>query len=311
MEGRYAGWDDALMAVVAEVHGVWKRYARSGWLLRDVDLILPTGTLTVILGGNGSGKSTLLRIVAGASSATKGRVRRPRASMSYLPEVLPVDLRFTPDRYLRHLAGLRGRQSGTTLARSRQVLQRLRLSSDPDVPIAQLSKGNQQKVALAQALGFAAQLTVLDEPFSGLDEPAAAELMTLLNDARADGCSVLISAHHPAALADGDAFHRLDDGRLQTTTHSVIDDARSRQRALVRIVLQASAATASPIALTQVSGVRSVQDDPLTGQAVILTSDPDTLLRLALASGWSFVQGDPQPVDADETITPGAADGPR
>src|SRR4051812_8826098 len=123
------------MATVAEVQRVWKRYDRSsGWLLRDIDLTLPAGTLTVVLGGNGSGKSTLLRIIAGVSGATRGRVRCPRASMSYLPEILPAQWRFTPDRYLRHLAGMRGRQSGTTLARSRHLLERLRLGGHPDVP---------------------------------------------------------------------------------------------------------------------------------------------------------------------------------
>jgi ABC-type multidrug transport system ATPase subunit len=195
--------------------------------------------------------------------------------VSYLPEILPVELR-------------------------------LRLRSDPDVPIAQLSKGNQQKVALAQALGSAAQLTVLDEPFSGLDEPAAAELIALLHDARDDGRAVLISAHHPLVLADADAFHQLDGGGLKATIRPVASEPRPHRLAPARIVLRASTATASQNALTQLSGVRSVQDGPVSGQTVILTHDPDTLLRSALASGWSFVQGDLGPADPDETMTPSA-----
>src|SRR5690349_17870851 len=233
------------MAAVAEVRGVWKRYARSsGWLLRDVDLILPPGRISVVLGGNGSGKSTLLRVVAGVSATNRGRVRRPRASVSYLPDILPVQLRFTPDRYLRHLAGMRGRQSAATLTRSRQVLERLRLSVGPDVPITHLSKGNRQKVALAQALGFAADLTVLDEPFTGLDEPAVAELVTLLADARAEGGSILVSAHHPTALADGDDFYQLGDGRLHPAARSGVPEPVPTDRPLVRIVLRAGTGTA-------------------------------------------------------------------
>jgi ABC-type multidrug transport system ATPase subunit len=287
---------------------VWKRYDRSsGWLLRDIDLTLPPGTLTVILGGNGSGKSTLLRIIAGVSGPTKGRVRRPQASMSYLPEILPAQVPFTPDRYLRHLAGMRGRQSGATLARSRRLLERLRLGGDPDLPIAQLSKGNQQKVALAQALGFPAQLTVLDEPFTGLDEPAVAELMILLNDVRAAGRTLLISAHHPALLADGDSFHQLDGGRLTTIARPVADGSRPGQQAPARIVLRASTATVSVDSLTQISGVRSVRDDG--GQVVVLANDPDTFLRTALASGWSFVEGYPESADRGEMTTPGATEG--
>jgi ABC-type multidrug transport system ATPase subunit len=292
----------------AQAQGVWKRYARSrGWLLRDVDLILPAGRITVVLGGNGSGKSTLLRILAGVSVPTKGRVRRPQTSVSYLPDIVPVELPFTPDRYLRHLAGLRGSQAAATLARSRQVLERLRLRVSPDVPIAQLSKGNRQKVALAQALGFAADLTVLDEPFSGLDEPAVAELAALLSEARADGCSVLISAHHATDLAAGDDFYQLGDGRLQVAARTPSGEFSRSNRSGVRLVLRAGPA-ASSVALAQLPGVRSVEDDPLSGQVVILTSDPDTLLRSALGSGWSFVQGNPHPVDP---IPPTAPDEPR
>ena len=300
-----ADWDAAWVAAVAEVQGVWKRYPRSrGWLLRDVDLILPAGRIAVVIGGNGSGKSTLLRVVAGVSAATRGRVRRARASVSYLPDILPVELRFTPDRYLRHLAGMRGWQSAATLAQSRQALERLQLSVAPDVPIAHLSRGNRQKVALAQALGCPADLTVLDEPFSGLDEPAIAVLLALLAEARRDGCSVLVSAHHPMALADGDDFYQLGDGCLQPAARSVVPEPAPTNRPPVRVVLRPTTAVASSAELTQLPGIRSAEDDPLSGQTVILTTDPDTLLRSALGSGWSFVQGNPHSADPSATIAP-------
>jgi len=293
------------MAAVAELQGVWKRYTRArGWLLRDVNLILPAGRIAVVIGRNGSGKSTLLRVVAGVSAATRGRVHRARASVSYLPDILPVELRFTPDRYLRHLAGMRGLQSAATLAQSRQALERLQLSVGPDVPIAHLSRGNRQKVALAQALGFAADLTVLDEPFSGLDEPAIAVLMTLLADARRDGRSVLVSAHHPTALASGDDFYQLGDGRLQPAAGPVVAELACTNRPPVRLVLRPTTAAASLAELAQLPGIYSVEDDPLSGQTAFLTTDPDTLLRAALGSGWSFVQGNPHSADPSATIAP-------
>jgi ABC-type multidrug transport system ATPase subunit len=299
------------MAAVAEVQGMWQRYTRSrGWLLRDVDLILAAGRITVVVGGNGSGKSTLLRVVAGVSAATKGRVHRARASVSYLPDILPVELRFTPDRYLRHLAGMRGSQSAATLTRSRRVLERLQLSAGPEVPIAHLSRGNRQKVVLAQALGFAADLTVLDEPFSGLDEPAIAALVDLLAEARSEGCSVLVSAHHPTALVDGDDFYQLSGGRLQATARPVVPDVARTNRSPVRLVLRPTTRVVSTAELTQLPGVRSAEDDPLSGQAVVLTTDPDTLLRSALGSGWSFVQGNPHSGDPDEPIVPDDPGGP-
>jgi ABC-type cobalamin/Fe3+-siderophores transport system ATPase subunit len=90
------------------VHGVWKRYSRSRpWVLRGVDLTVDAGTVHVVGGGNGSGKSTLLRVAAGASVPSRRTVRRP-ASVAYVPERLPADLRLTARHHLAHMARLRG-----------------------------------------------------------------------------------------------------------------------------------------------------------------------------------------------------------
>jgi ABC-2 type transport system ATP-binding protein len=288
--------------VTADLRGVWKRYFRSaGWVLRGVDLRIEPASLTVVLGGNGDGKSTLLRIVAGACAVSKGQVRRPQGSVSYVPERFPGDLRMSAEHYLKHMARLRGRQAGPTATRSMELLELLQVSPGPDVPIAQLSKGNRQKVSLAQAFGFPARLTVLDEPFSGLDEAANDQLRSLIADTRTDGRSVLISAHHPAALTDCDTFHRLDGGTLRALARSAINDPRSVRRRPGRLVLRAVAATSSSALLAALPDVRSVDDDPATGQVVVITDDPDAVLRSALNSGWSFVQGDPQVVDPEET----------
>jgi len=293
----------------ASLRGVWKRYSRSGgWVLRNVDLVIGAGTVHAVLGGNGDGKSTLLRILAGLSSASKGAARRPRRSVSYVPERLPAALRMTAERYLLQMARLRGPEADLIQARSLNLLERLQLSPGPDVPIIQLSKGNRQKVSLAQAFGFPAVLTVLDEPFSGLDREATAELRAILAETRADGRSVVVGAHHPAALEDADAFHRLTVGRLRPAPASTSPGSlrsgsgpvRSGDR-LARIELRAVEATASAALLAELPGVRSVDDEPASGQVVVITSDPDGALRTALSHGWSFVRGDLQLAEAEET----------
>ena len=296
--------------VTTELHGVWKRYARStGWVLRDVDLTVDAGRVVGILGGNGDGKSTLFRVVAGLTRATRGRARRPRASLSYLPERLPAGLRMTADRYLGHMAGLRGGSAVPTYERSIELLESLRLLPGPDVPIARLSKGNQQKVSLARAFGFPAALTVLDEPFSGLDRPSAEALVSLIDEARSDGRSVLISAHHPGALEHCDVLHRLRAGRsAEVTTVSVPGPAsheprpgvsRAEAGRVARLVLRAVEARAEPAWLAGLTGVRSVDNDPVRGQVVVVTSDPDALLVSALAAGSSFVHGDTRQATAE------------
>jgi ABC-type multidrug transport system ATPase subunit len=195
---------------MTSLDGVFKRYGRHRpWVLEDVDLALGAGTLTAVVGGNGSGKSTLLRIVAGASVPTRGTVRRP-APVGYVPERLPPEVRLSARRYLAHLARIRGVPAG----RGGELLERFGLAGSADLPIGTLSKGNTRKVALCQAFLGPAALTVLDEPFSGLDGEAAATLALLVGEARAAGAAVLVSTHAGGGVPGAERELRLDAGRL-------------------------------------------------------------------------------------------------
>lgn len=164
---------------------IGKRYGRGPWVLRDVTLVVEPGEPVVVTGGNGTGKSTLLRIAAGLSRPSAGRVTRPR-SVGYLPERFPTGVKLPARDYLRLLAGVRG------VAARWDLVEALGFVGDPDAPMATLSKGNTQKIALAQAL-TATDLLVLDEPWSGLDAAAGAVLVDLV---AASGCAVLVTDHH-------------------------------------------------------------------------------------------------------------------
>ncbi|MEU4806797.1 ATP-binding cassette domain-containing protein [Actinosynnema sp. NPDC023587] len=164
---------------------VGKRYGRGPWVLREVALVVEPGETVVVTGGNGSGKSTLLRIAAGLSRPTTGRVHRP-ASVGYLPERFPPGVKLSARDYLRHQAAVRGVPARWDLVEA------LGFVGDPDAPMATLSKGNTQKVALAQALA-ATGLLVLDEPWSGLDAEAGAVLAELVTGG---AVARLVTDHH-------------------------------------------------------------------------------------------------------------------
>lgn len=260
-----------------ELTAVRKRFSvRGPWVLNGVDLAVPAGTMTAIVGTNGSGKSTLLRIVAGASAATSGQVRRRTRSVGYVPERLPAALRMTATEYLGHMGRLRGCSERAIARRSVELLDRLALQPGPDVPISTLSKGNSQKVAITQALLGDPKLLVLDEPFSGLDGKARPELIGLLADARRKGTAILVTGHDAAELPDADVTHRLTAGRLGPDTMP--------EFGLV-LVLRPIDPVVDPADLVNVS-VRERSADRL----VLWSSDPDEVLRVLLRSGWSLVE---------------------
>ncbi|RZS43255.1 ABC-type multidrug transport system ATPase subunit [Herbihabitans rhizosphaerae] len=173
------------------MEAVRKRFVGGPVVLDGVNLTVAAGEVTVLTGSNGSGKSTLLQIVAGLLRPTSGRVSGVPSRVGYLPERFPGGVRLSASAYLRHMAAIRGESAG----RARTVLARLDFSDEIDVPISVLSKGNAQKVALAQALGSESAALVLDEPWSGLDPSAAQTMSTLLSERAQAGSAVLVTDH--------------------------------------------------------------------------------------------------------------------
>jgi ABC-type multidrug transport system ATPase subunit len=263
---------------VVVVQGVRKRYSRRGpWVLDGVDLVVESGVVTVIVAGNGVGKSTLLRIVAGASLPSSGQVTgRPRV-VGYIPERAPAALRMTARQYLTHIGRIRGISAPSVERRTAELSERLGLVPGPTVPIASLSKGNGQKVAVMQAFLAPPELLVVDEPATGLDATATAELTKLIAEAEEGGAAILMSAHQSAVPAGG-KLYRLIEGKLVT------EAGRS-----MRVTLRATRTGLSTKDFAGLADVLAVQP----GQVMLHTDDPDKLLLWALAEGWSLVEAKP------------------
>ncbi|MFE7559983.1 ATP-binding cassette domain-containing protein [Kitasatospora sp. NPDC057500] len=205
-----------------EAVAVGKRYGRGPWILRDVDLRLAPGDVLAVLGANGSGKSTLLRVLAGLTRPTTGRltgaVATGRAAVGYVPDRFTAHERLTAAGYLTHLGRIRGLPTATARHRAGQLLERLALVGGPDAALRTLSKGNAQKVALAQALLVPPDLLVLDEPWSGLDASAHTVLAELIAETAAEGGAVVFTDHREAvAEAHATATRTIADGRVTRT----------------------------------------------------------------------------------------------
>ncbi|MER6569928.1 ATP-binding cassette domain-containing protein [Streptomyces sp. NPDC001093] len=200
---------------------VGRRYGiRGPWVLRGVDLTVTPGTLTRIEGANGTGKSTLLRLLARLDAPTEGRVTgRPRTA--YVPERFPSALPFTTLGYLTRLGTVHGLSRRTAQRAAGTWLERFGAGAHAGTPMAQLSKGSSQKVAVAQALLGEPELLVLDEAWTGLDAAARAELERAVAERTAAGGAVVFVDHDPRRLAGApDATYTVLDGGLELRTDS-------------------------------------------------------------------------------------------
>lgn len=202
---------------VVRLRRVSKRYGRRREVLADVDLQVAAGELLALVGANGSGKSTVLKLMVGLSRPSSGTVRRNAHVVSYVPDVFTSHDRLSASAYLRHMGRIRGLTARAARERSDELLDRLALAGGADTPMRKLSKGNAQKVALAQALLEPPQLLVLDEPWSGLDATAHGTLSELLTETAASGAAVAFSEHSDQVVrSTATRVCELRDGRLAT-----------------------------------------------------------------------------------------------
>jgi ABC-type multidrug transport system ATPase subunit len=124
--------------------------------------------------------------------------RPPR--IGYVPERFPSQQRMPALAYLVHMGRIRGLAAGVARARAADLLRGLALVGGTGTPLRQLSKGNAQKVAIAQALMSPPDLLVLDEPWSGLDASAHGVLRELIEEVAANGGAVVFTDHREAVV---------------------------------------------------------------------------------------------------------------
>ncbi|WP_344314897.1 ABC transporter ATP-binding protein, partial [Streptomyces rhizosphaericus] len=198
------------------LRGVGRRYGLGGpWVLRGVDLEVSPGSLTRVQGRNGSGKSTLLRLLAGIDAPSAGRITG-RPPTAYVPERFPAELPFSALGYLTHLGRIHGLSRAAAARGAGEWLERFGADGYAGTPLAELSKGTSQKIAVAQALLAAPGLLVLDEAWTGLDQAARGVLDTAVAERVTDGGAVVFVDHDPRRLAGApDRVLRVTEARLE------------------------------------------------------------------------------------------------
>ena len=193
----------------------------------DVSMRLERGEIYGILGSNGSGKSTLIRLICGLLTLDTGRVEifghdlvREELAVKRLINRVSVDAAFfkklSPLENLSFAARLYGLESGAARTAAIEILGRLGISQRrADRPIEQMSRGMQQKVAIARALLTSPSLLLLDEPTTGLDPRSKLDVQTFIEELRTDHDATIVLTTHDLAEADRlcDRISILNGGR--------------------------------------------------------------------------------------------------
>ncbi|GGR76368.1 ABC transporter ATP-binding protein [Streptomyces aureoverticillatus] len=245
-----------------ELRGVRRQYGRgSGAVhaLRGLDLALPRGSFTAVMGPSGSGKSTFLQCAAGLDRPTEGTVRLGGTEITGMSENKLTALRRTrlgfvfqafnllPSLTVEQNVLLPMRLAGHRPDRraAAAMLSRVGLGDKGRRRPGQLSGGQQQRVAIARALVTSPDVVFADEPTGALDTTTASEILGLLRSAvDGMGATVVMVTHDPTAAAWADRTLFLADG-------SIAD--RLERASAAQIAERMTALTAAPAAYAGVA----------------------------------------------------------
>jgi len=210
--------------VAARLLDVSKLYGPAA-ALQPTTMEFAAGMCYLILGENGAGKSTLLRIIAGLAQPTSGKVlvfgeapHEVRHRISYMGHETMLYDDMTARENLRYFASLFPDGSCLTPEKSLQIVG---LLPNLEKPIKAYSQGMRQRVSLARALMTQADLLLLDEPFSNMDQRSTLQLIALLQQLRSAGQTLLLTTHQ-AELARplADFTITLEAGRISTASEA-------------------------------------------------------------------------------------------
>ncbi len=223
-----AGEQPALLIEHATKRFVVGRKKKAVVAVNDVSMSIRRGEIYGILGANGSGKSTLIRLVSTLLTLEGGRVEvfghdveRDEMAVKQLINRVSVDAAFfkklSPHENLAYAARLYGLDARSARAEAIQILARLGIGEKRlSRPLEQMSRGMQQKVAIARALLTSPTVLLLDEPTTGLDPRSKLDVQTFIEEVRDTHDATIVLTTHDLAEAERlcDRIALINDGRL-------------------------------------------------------------------------------------------------
>ena len=269
----------ATMEIALEMQNVSKNFNQASWpwqkrvgasmpvtAVNDVSMQVKRGEIFGVLGPNGSGKSTFIRLLSTLLVPDSGRVTifglditRDERAVQRLINRVSVDAAFfkklSPLENLMYGARLYGMGGSEARDKIAAILKRLDLRADAiNRPMEEMSRGMQQKVAIARALLTAPVLLLLDEPTTVLDPRSKREVQTLVRELRDTHDATIVLTTHDMGEADAlcDRIAIIDNGRIV---------ALDTPAGLKRLVSQNGHAPSLEEVFMQLTGKKLVAED--------------------------------------------------
>jgi len=279
--------------------------------VRDASFVAEPGTVTGLIGPNGSGKTTLMLMLASLLLPDGGSIRIEgmdpgtetagvRTRLGWMPDALGSWASLSVRDTLEFTGRLYRMDRPTAARRAAELITLVDLAELADSPTRVLSRGQKQRLSLARALVHEPSVLLLDEPASGLDPVARADLRTLVRRLAGGGATILVSSHVLSELEDmADGAVYIDRGVTASAEAIARSRASSRDwriKSADSIALR-SALVAAGVSAADISFDRTEILVPLASEA-----DAAALLARLVASGVAISTFAPAVGDLEHTF---------
>ena len=224
--------------------GLVKRYGRRS-VVNGVDLGVSPGETVGLLGPNGAGKTTTFYMMVGLIRANGGRVllededitrtwmhERARRGIGYLPQENCAFRHLSVEDNIRAVLEWMPLSGEERETRFEELMAEFRLETVRHSPAGVVSGGERRRTEIARALATAPKYLLLDEPFTGIDPIAVAELQDIINELRSRNMGMIISDHNVReTLKITDRSYIIHEGKILTsgTSEELLEDPVARR----------------------------------------------------------------------------------
>jgi lipopolysaccharide export system ATP-binding protein len=209
------------------IEGLTKSY-RGRTVIRDISLSVQNGEVVGLLGPNGAGKTTTFHCVVGLVRPDAGRILlgthdvsrlpmylRARSGISYLPQEPSIFRRLTVHQNLVAILETLDLPPEEIRQRTAAVLEEMKIAHLGNSPSYALSGGERRRAEIARALVISPSFMLLDEPFSGIDPIAVADIQKIIYQLKGKGIGILMTDHNvQETLRITDRAYIIAEGRI-------------------------------------------------------------------------------------------------
>jgi lipopolysaccharide export system ATP-binding protein len=234
-------------APLLQVEGLVKRFGKRE-VVSGVDLEVGAGEIVGLLGRNGAGKTTTFRMIVGMLRPDHGTVRfefhnitrlpmyqRANRGLGYLAQEPSVFQRLTVEENLLAILELQIPERARRLARLEELIRALGLQTVRKGVAATLSGGERRRLEIARAMTLKPKIVLFDEPFSGIDPIAVAEIQDILRDLKTQNVGILLTDHNVReTLTITDRTYIMDEGKIwiHGSPREIVNHPEARERYL-------------------------------------------------------------------------------